>query len=207
MSGVDVLAVIGPLAVAGAWVVIRSDRASLWLVNGILLPLLGAAALLIADLDATRGYPVGGAVVVGAAAGVVLYLATAAFMALAGRWSPLARHTAALYESRADISLAAALAISVGLVAPAEEILWRGLVLDALDGELGALLLAAVVSWIAYVAANAFSGSVPILLGAIVGGAVWTALAFTSLGLAAAIPCHMIWTGLMLAFPPMPRPR
>lgn len=199
------LAVIGPPAVAAGWLIVRSGRASLWIVNGILLPSLGAAALLTGEIEATRGYAAGRAVILGAAAGLALYLATRAFMGLAGTWPPLARHTQALYETRSGISLVAALAISVALVAPAEEILWRGLVLQSLDDAVDPLLLSALFSWIAYVAANAFSGSVPIVLGALVGGAAWTALASTGLGLAASIPCHMMWTGLMLAFPPLPK--
>ena len=201
------ISVIGPPAVVAGWLIVRSGRGSLWLVNGVLLPVLAAASLVTGEVRATRGYPFGGAIALGVGAGVVLYAATAVFMAVAGKWPPLARHTDSLYEARSEIPLVSALAISVLLAAPAEELLWRGLILAALDHWFGSLLLAAAFAWLAYVLANAPSGSLPIALGAAVGGAVWTILASTSLGVAASIPCHMVWTGLMLAFPPVPRSR
>ena len=202
-----VLAIVGPLAVAGTWLLIRSGRVSLWIANGALMPVLGAASLLTGVVEASRlRAGAGWAVFLGLTAGAGLYAATVGFMAVAGRWPPLARHTESLYENRRAISLPLALVVSALLVAPGEELLWRGVVLGALREALGSSL-ALVMSWVVYVAANAVSGSVPIVLGAVVGGVVWTALAAMTGGVAAAVACHMVWTGLMVAFPPVPKAR
>src|SRR5688500_16510890 len=98
-TGAEMLAVAGPVAVAAGWLIVRRG-VSLWLVNGSLLPILGVAALLIGDVGTTGGYPLGGAIIWGGLAGVALYGATVVFMAVAGKWPPLARHTAALYDNR-----------------------------------------------------------------------------------------------------------
>jgi len=203
-----VLAIVGPLAVAGAWLLIRSGRVSLWIANGVLMPLLGAASLLTGVVEASRLQAgVGWAVFLGLTAGAGLYAATAAFMAIAGRWPPLARHTESLYENRRDVSLSLALVVSALLVAPGEELLWRGVVLEALREALGSSALVPALGWLAYIAANAVSGSVPIVLGAVVGGVVWTALAVMTGGVVAAVACHVVWTALMVAFPPVPKAR
>jgi membrane protease YdiL (CAAX protease family) len=65
-------------------------------------------------------------------------------------------------------------------------------------------LAGALLAWGVYVAANAVSGSLPIILGALVGGAVWTALALWTGGVAASLACHAAWTALMVALPPLP---
>ena len=204
ITAAEVLAVAGPVAIAGGWLVVRRG-VSLWVVNGTLLPVLGALAVLSGRPTATGGSPVGGAILCGALAGVALYGATALFLRVAGRWPPLARHTAELYDNRSEVSFATAFIISVALAAPAEELLWRGVVLPVLQGWTGSAIAAAAVSWLVYVGANAVNGSVPIVLGAVVGGAVWTVLAFDGGGVAACMACHMAWTGLMVAVPPIRR--
>ena len=201
------LAVSAPLAVGGAWLVIRSGRASLWIVNGTLLPILGGLSMTTGLVDASERFEAPWAAFLGLTAGVGLYAATAAFMALAGRWPPLARHTSALYEKRSDVSLPTAMLVSAILVAPGEELVWRGVVLEVLRDGLGSSWLAGLAAWAGYVIANAVSASIPILLGAIVAGAAWTSLAVVTDGVLASIACHAVWTGLMVAIPPVPRPR
>jgi hypothetical protein len=170
-----VLAVAGPVAVAAAWQLIRSGRGSVWSVNGILIPALGILSLLTGVVDSSSPR-IGSwwALFLGVTAGLGLYAATVAFMALAGRWPLLARHTSSLYENtrRADIPTAAGIS-----------------------------------AWVLYVAANAVSGSVPIVLGALVSGAAWTALASLTGGVLASVACHIVWTALMVAVPPVPKPR
>ncbi|MGH2693002.1 MAG: lysostaphin resistance A-like protein [Actinomycetota bacterium] len=203
-----VLAILGPVTVVAAWLLIRSGRVSLWTVNGSLMPVLGAASLLTGQVQTSRpSLGVGWVLFLGLTAGAGLYAATVAFMAIAGRWPPLARHTASLYENRRDISLSLAIVVSALLVAPGEELLWRGVILHALQEGIGSSPVAPVLAWGAYVAANAVSGSLPIVLGAVVGGAAWTTLASLTGGVAASIVCHMVWTGLMVAFPPVPKTR
>jgi membrane protease YdiL (CAAX protease family) len=147
------------------------------------------------------------AVVLGVGAGVVLYLATAVFLAVALRWPPLARHTEAVYDQRRGLSLGRALAISLLMVAPGEELLWRGVVLGVLMRTLPGWPVVPVIAWAAYVAANAFSASIPIVLAAAVGGGAWTALAAWTGGVVAPLACHVVWTGLMILRPPVPRSR
>ncbi len=208
MTTGTVLAVLGPVAVAAAWLLVRRERVSLWVSNGILMPIVGGLALLTGVIETSGRFDTPWAVLLGVTAGAGLYAATAAFMALAGRWPPLARHTSKLYESRSDVTLPVAVLVSAILVAPGEELLWRGVVLEVLrDGVGSPGWLAPVVGWLAYVVANAVSGSVPILLGAVVGGAVWTALAVLTGGVVASIACHVVWTALMVALPPVPRSR
>ena len=196
------LAVAGPVAVAAAWIAI-SRGASLWLVNGILFPILGLASVLtgLVHVAVPERGPVE-MLAVGTMTGVVLYIATAAFMAVAGRWPPLARHTDAIYGNRGSISLPGALAVSLVLVVPGEELLWRGVVLPQLLLWLSPSPLVVGLAWLAYVAANAASRSLPIVLAAIVGGAVWTVLAAATGGVLASVGSHVVWTGLMLAHPP-----
>jgi uncharacterized protein len=205
MTVVELLAVAGPIAVAAAWIVVRAGVASVWTAMGTTLGLLGL-------LSVTTGEAVGSdlsvpaALLLGTGAGVVLYGATAAFLAITIRWPPLARHTQAVYDQRQGLSLAQALAISLLVVAPGEELLWRGVVLGVLGRTLPGWPVVPVIAWAAYVAANAFSGSIPIVLAAAVGGAAWTALAAWTGGVVAPLACHVVWTGLMIVRPPVPRP-
>jgi membrane protease YdiL (CAAX protease family) len=195
------LAVAGPLAVAGAWVGVRRGAVSIWVAMGTALGILGALSLATGRVRAAEVGPVLAAGI-GLAAGVVLYGATAAFLAVTRRWPPLARHAEALYDQRRGLSAGAALGVAVLVVSPGEELLWRGVVQGAL-GEATGAATGAVLAWAAYVAANAASGSIPIVLGAVVGGAAWGALALWSGGVVGPILCHAAWTGLMIARPPI----
>ena len=70
--------------------------------------------------------------------------------------------------------------------------------------------LAAVVALLAFVVANLASRNLAIAAGAVVGGAVWVALAWWTGGVLAPLACHIVWTGMMIAFPvvrePAPEP-
>jgi membrane protease YdiL (CAAX protease family) len=76
------------------------------------------------------------------------------------------------------------------------------LVQDLAIASVGSLQ-GAVMAWGLYVAANIGSGSLPIVLGAVVGGAAWGTLAWWSGGVAASVACHAVWTALMIARPPL----
>ena len=194
------LSIAAPVAVAAAWLLVRFRGVSVWSATGITLGGLGALAL-------ATGEPSAGprpwlALIGGVLAGVALYAATAAFLAVAGRWRRLGRDARELYGRRRGVGLEQALVASVAITAPGEELLWRGVVLGTL-GSVFAPWVAGLLTWLGYVAANAVSGSVPILLGAIVGGAVWTGLAVWTEGVVASIGCHAVWTALMIVFPPI----
>lgn len=198
------VAVAAPLAVAAAWLFVRRGRTSIWGAMGAAMGILGIAAVATGRPAAATEVAAGVAALVGAGAGVALYAATAGFMAVARTWPPLAHQAASLYAQRGGMSLPASLAVAAAVVAPGEELVWRGVVQSLLSEPAGPAV-GAVVAWVAYVAANAVSGSVPILLGAVVGGAAWGGLALWSGGVLAGTLCHAIWTGLMIARPPLDR--
>lgn len=206
----EFVAIAGPVVVAGMWLLIRGGHASIWVANTITIGVLGLISVLVVHLHLVAGssaFSTWAWVGIGGLVGVALYVATRGFMAVAGRWPPLARQTRALYGSRDQIPAVAALGLSVLIVAPGEELLWRGVVLSVLAERVSSIELAGVIVWLAYLVANVFSGSLPIVLGAAVSGAVWTALGVSSGGVLAPIACHVIWTGLMVVFPPVQRSR
>jgi uncharacterized protein len=198
------LAIGGPVAVAVAWSLVRTRRATVWAAMGTMMAALGMLALVTRAVRLAAGVDVWLALLVGLAAGLLLYGATAAFMAVAIRWPPLARQARAIYDQRGGRSVAFALTVSLLLVVPGEELFWRGLVLSVAASAWG-VVAGALIAWLVYLGANAAGGSIPILLGAIVGGAAWTALAAWSGGMLAALACHLVWTALMIVRPPIPR--
>jgi membrane protease YdiL (CAAX protease family) len=197
------LAIVGPVAHAASWWVIRTGRRSIWWNSGVTMAALGILALVIGPVHASERFGLPAAVGIGIASGVALYVSTVAFLAVTTRTVPaLARQTSSLYQERGTRSLVAALAVPLLLSAPGEELLWRGTVLGVVEGWLGSPGAASVVTWAGFVAVNLVSGGLPIVLGAVVGGAAWTALAWWTGGVAASIACHVVWTGLMIAVPP-----
>ena len=195
------MALGGGAAVVMAWLLVRSGRASIWTAMGVAAGLAGALAVLTGRVRLATDLRPLWAAALGLGSGLLLYGATAAFMAVAGRWPPLARHARALYDQRQGLPMPVALGLASLLVAPGEEALWRGLIQPLLAGPLGPVGGAAG-AWAAYVGANAISGSVPIVLGAVVGGAAWTLLALLTGGILASVLCHAVWTGLMIVWPP-----
>ena len=193
--------ILGALAEALGWRLVAVRRASVWRLMPAILLVMGLAALLARrPLVATRVGD-GVAIVVGTASGLALYGGTRAFVAVTGRWEPFRTHVVESYRAAAQVSLPAALAMSLLIVVPAEELFWRGLFQARLDQSLVALASAACTC-LAYVAVNLASGSLPIVAGALVGGALWAGLAAWSGGVLASLLSHMLWTGLMLALPP-----
>src|SRR5687767_8051797 len=101
------LAIAGPAAVAAAWLVVRAGRATVWSAMGVTLGTLGALALMTGEPSVGPSPWLD--LIGGALAGVALYAATAAFLAVAGRWPPLARHARELYGRRRGVGLEQAL--------------------------------------------------------------------------------------------------
>ena len=203
--GIFALALTGaaPVVVMLAWGVVRSGRASVWTTMAVCLGALGILSLLTGEVRAGDRPSLAVAVLLGLGAGVVLYLGTALFLSLARGWTLLRRHAGELYARRGGLPVGAAVALAAGISAGGEELLWRGLFQGVAAGAMGTVAGAAV-AWVIYVIANAVSGSVPISLAAAVGGAVWTALAAWTGGVAGSLACHAVWTGLMVALPPLP---
>jgi uncharacterized protein len=193
--------IAGGIAVIVAWRVVASGRASIWPVLGATLGLLGVLSVATGRVPLSPRVGVETAVVAGLGAGVMLYLATAAFVLVVRRWPVFDRHVEAIYDQRKGLPLWLALLLAAGVAAPGEELFWRGLVQPRLAGAAG-WIGGTAAAWGAYVVANLASENLPIVAGGIVGGASWAVLALWTHGVLASVLAHAAWTALMLGVPP-----
>jgi membrane protease YdiL (CAAX protease family) len=193
--------IVGAVAEAIAWRAAAAGR-DLWRLMPPVLAAMGIAALAVVGVRPLGGdVAAGGAIAVGAGAGVALFLATRVFVAGAARWEPFRDHVAGVYGRARTIPFEAQIVWSLLVTVPAEELFWRGLAVT----ELGRVLApgpAAAAAWAVYVVVNAASQNLPITAAAVVGGGVWAFLAWWSGGVLAPLASHILWTGLMLALPP-----
>ncbi len=204
---VPALMVLGLVVEGAAWWWISSRGASVWSTMTPVLAGLGLGALLTGRPEAAEDVTLAAAAGVGLAAAIVLYLATRAFVAIvAPRWDAFRTQSVAMYGRRGPRSLGVVVAFSALLMVPGEELFWRGLVLPELETRLDVVGPAAVLAWAGFVIANLPSRNLAIVAGAAVGGAVWVALAVWSGGVLAGLLCHIGWTALMLALPPLQAP-
>jgi hypothetical protein len=193
--------IVGALAEATGWRRVASGRANVWRLMPVILAAMGVLAVLVRRPAAATDVSNATALSVGAASGLALYVGTRVFVWLADRWPPFRRHVVEKYREAAEVSMRESLLLSLLVMVPAEELFWRGLFQGHLDQTVG-VLAAGFLSWLAYVAVNAASASLPIVAGAVVGGALWVGLFAWSGGVLASLASHMLWTGLMLALPP-----
>jgi membrane protease YdiL (CAAX protease family) len=195
------LMVAGALAVVVGWRLVRSGVVSVWVAMGVASGASGLAALATGRVELSSRFASVSAGGIGLATGLLLYVATVAFVLIVRRWRVFDRHVAEIYDQRRGLPLATALVIAAGVTAPGEEFFWRGLVQGRLEEGVGPGL-AALITWAGYVGANAVSQSLAIIAGAMVSGAVWGVLAAWTGGVLASVICHGAWTGLMLGWPP-----
>jgi membrane protease YdiL (CAAX protease family) len=87
------------------------------------------------------------------------------------------------------------------VMAPGEELFWRGLFQAKLSIVLDDRTAGAAIAWAAFVAVNLPSGNLAIIAGAVVGGATWSALAWWTGCALASVVCHATRTALILGFP------
>jgi membrane protease YdiL (CAAX protease family) len=191
----------GAVGVFVAWRLVVAGRVSVWTAMGLATGAAGLASLATGRLSLSPRVAWAWSAAAGVGVGILLYLATAVFVLLVRRWSNFDRHVEEIYDQRRGLPLSLAIVLAALVVAPGEELFWRGLFQGRLAEATG-WLAAAVLTWVVYVAANAASHSLPILFGALVSGAVWGALAFWTHGVLASVSCHMVWTSLMLVLPP-----
>ena len=198
--------VAGEIVLMAAWWTVASRRRDLWQVIPTVLAVLGITALFLSP-DAHPTVSASVALVVGAATGLALFVATRIFVAVAIHWRPFARHVIEAYREAGEEPFVRSLVLSLLVSVPGEELFFRGLTQRTLaETSLGAGG-AALVALVLYVLANLPSRSLPIVAGAIVGGAVWGALAWWSGAVLAPLASHVAWTGLMLVAPPrVPEP-
>ena len=192
---------LGALAEAIGWRLVATGRAMVWRLMPVIFLIMGLVAVGVRRPVAATEVGDGTALAAGLASGLALYGGTRVFVPIADRWEPFRRHVVEKYQEAAEVPLREALALSLLIMVPAEELFWRGLFQARLDQSINALA-AGAWTWLAYVGVNLASGSLPIIAGAVVGGALWAGLAVWSGGMLASISSHMLWTGLMLALPP-----
>ena len=196
------IAFVGAASVALAWRAIVAGRTTLFRIMPALHTVLGVLAVAMRGPALSGDTTVAIGALVGLASGVLLYLATRVFLSLVvERWPDFGGRIAATYANREPGSRVVQFILAVGISVPGEELFWRGLVTPRLQASLP-VLSGPGLAWIMYSAANAASGELPIVMGALVGGALWGALAVLTEGVLAPILCHAAWTGLMLLAPP-----
>ena len=193
--------VVGAVAEFVGWWFVATGRADVWKLMPVVLGAMGVAAVLVRPPVAATGTGAMTALLVGLGAGLALYVGTRVFVWLASRWTPFRRDVLEKYGQAGEVTLLTSLVLSLAIMVPAEELFWRGLFQGRLD-DATTPAAAALLAWLAYLVANAASRSLPIVAGAIVGGAVWAGLAWWSGGVLASLASHILWTGLMLALPP-----
>jgi membrane protease YdiL (CAAX protease family) len=192
---------MGTVAEMIGWWMVSSGRRDVWRLMPVVLGGMGIAAAVVRPPVAATETSASVAAVVGLASGIALFAGTRVFVWVAAHWSSFRRDVVQKYQEAAEIPLARSLALSLLIMVPAEELFWRGLYQGRVSLSVAAGA-AAVIAWLGYVVANAPSRSLPIIAGAIVGGALWGGLAWWSGGVLASLASHILWTGLMLAFPP-----
>jgi membrane protease YdiL (CAAX protease family) len=197
----EVVAVAGIVGQMIAWTVVRRERWPFWTATVVTFAVLGVASVLAGDIACCADVDAGPAIAVGLVSGVLFYAATRAVVAVATMHPRLKEAVTGIYARSTETTRAVELAISLLVAVPGEELFWRGLVLPVLT-DATSVAAGAVLTWLAAVAVIAVWTSLPLLAGAIVGGALWTGLAVWSGGVAAPLASHLVWTGLMLVWPP-----
>lgn len=198
----EVVVLVGILAQFVVFRLVARDRLPFWLAVATTFAVLGVVSLFVGDPSCCSKTTVATASAVGAASGLVLFVATRVVVGLATRSDVIRRSVASVYRREEEVSTLAVSVLTLVIAVPGEELFWRGLVLpqlqDATSSTTGALL-----TWAAAVGVIAAWASAPLLAGAIVGGALWTGLAVWTGGLLSPLVSHLVWTGLMLAWPPL----
>jgi membrane protease YdiL (CAAX protease family) len=197
----EAVLVAGILLQAVAWRLAATGRTAFWPTSAATWAVVGLAAVLAAPPVCCDDVPSGVALGVGAAAGAVLYLATRAVVAVATRLPALATAVGDVYARSHDTSPAVLWAVTLLVVVPGEELFWRGLVVPEVGASVGEVP-GAILAWLAAVAVTALWADLPFLAAAVVGGAVWTALALATGGVVAPLVSHLAWTAAMLAWRP-----
>jgi membrane protease YdiL (CAAX protease family) len=196
----SVAMVAGLLAEMVAWGLVARGR-DIWKTMPPVLGAMGVTALLLGPPAWSPDVSAIVSLSLGLAAGLALYVATREAFVIIGRWEPFRRQSLDMYRKQGGLSLTAALLLSIAISVPGEELFWRGLFQGELTEALDGSGWAPVLAWLAFVLANLPSANLAIAAGAVVGGAVWVALAWWSGGILAPLACHVLWTGMMIAVP------
>jgi membrane protease YdiL (CAAX protease family) len=193
---VEVAIGAGVLVQAAMWRLIAVRRVAFWLATSLSFAVLGVAAILLRP----PGSPGVRSLALGIGSGLVLYAATRVVVRLLVPVAPFAASVKDVYRRSEEIPRPAVWLLTLAIAVPGEELFWRGLVLPELQ-DATSVVLGAVLAWLAYVSINAVSRNLSILVAAGVCGAWWTFLGSLD-GVASPLASHLIWTSLMLAWPP-----
>jgi membrane protease YdiL (CAAX protease family) len=193
--------VVGVLMQVAVWRLVVRGRLPFWPATVTTFAALGIAAAVAGNPNCCREKGLALASVVGVASGLVFYGATRVVVDLATRQPVLQGAVSDLYRRSQETPFITVLALTLLIAVPGEELFWRGFVLPEL-GDATASVTGAILTWAAAVGVNAAWASAPLLAGAVVGGALWTGLTVWSGGVVAPVTSHLVWTGLMLVWPP-----
>ena len=197
----EAVLVVGVLMQVVVWRLVVRGRLPFWPATATTFAAIGIAAVVAGKPSCCPETDVALASAVGVASGLVFYGATRVVVDLATRHPVLHGAVADVYRRSQETTFVTALALTLVIAVPGEELFWRGLVLPELSDATGSVT-GAILTWAAAVGANAAWASAPLLAGAVVGGALWTGLAAWSGGVVAPVASHLVWTGLMLVWPP-----
>jgi hypothetical protein len=194
---VAAVVVAGVLVQAAIWWLISARRVPFWPATSATFALLGIASVLVRPPGSTDV----SSVLIGAGSGAALYGATRVVVAsLLERIPSFASSVSDVYGRSQEVPGTAVWVLTLAIAIPGEELFWRGLVLSELQ-DITSAAVGVGLAWLGYVAANAVLRNLSILAAAVVGGAVWTVLGSVR-DVGAAVASHLVWTSLMLLWPP-----
>jgi membrane protease YdiL (CAAX protease family) len=198
---------VGSLAAIGIWCALMGRfGAGIYALMGPFA--VGVALLVAAALPAQlREWlrPTRRGVAVGLIVGVGMTLATYPLYALACAVYPGLRvDVAVLYGAAREASLAEALPWVLAIIV-AEELLWRGALLELLAGRVSPVY-AMALSVLSYCVAQAGTGSLIVTLLALVCGTLWTLQRHLTRSLLSPLIAHLIWTPTVILFVPVNAP-
>jgi membrane protease YdiL (CAAX protease family) len=180
-----------------AWRLIATRRIPFWPATSVTFAILGIAVVLVRSPGSTEL----ASLLVGAGSGAALYGATRVVVArFLERIPPFAASVGDVYERSEEVPGTAVWALTLAIAIPGEELFWRGLVLPEVQ-DVTSVAVGAGLAWLGYVAVNAVLGNLSILAAAVVGGALWTVVGSVR-DVGAAVASHLVWTSLMLLWPP-----
>lgn len=146
--------------------------------------------------------PTRAAVLGGLAVGVSMTLATYPVYAVLRRLMPgLERDVTVLYAAARQTTLSQALPWVLAIIV-AEELLWRGALLCALERRVPPAA-ALVISIATYAAAQLGTGSWIVMLLALVCGTIWTLQRHFTRSLLSPLLAHLVWTPTVILFYPV----
>lgn len=167
----------------------------------VVVPIVAGAMPSMPSLPSLRAaWPRPGGIVIGLGVGVVTVVLThVGYRVLSGSLPGLVEDVARLHRLAGVTPSRLGLVV---LIAVAEELLWRGLLLDALRQLALRPLVAVSASALIYAASQVGPRSVWLGVAGLGFGVLWGALRLRA-GLAAAVAAHLVWTLAILGLVPL----